>query len=95
MRRNVSHDRDRFKETKLLMFSSRRNVKKTGNFGRNFKNLFLFNFVDILNPQNLSARPNSFCELGFRVSPLFAALGIFDRVNITNKLRLKLCQAQV
>ena len=83
MCRNVFYDWYVFKETKILMFSSRGNhayVAKTDMFYakqlifKKFQNHFAVSLVNILKPQKLSARPNCFWKLSSRVSPLFAAL---------------------
>ena len=50
------------------------NLCKTNNFGSNFRNFLLFNSVNISKSKKLSAKPNSFWELGSRVPPLFPAL---------------------
>jgi len=47
---------------------------KINDFDRYFRNILRFNFINISKPKKLSARPNSFWELGSRVPPLFPAL---------------------
>ena len=84
IRRNVSDDGDMFKETKLLLYFRIENhgyVTKTGIayvkqiiFAVISETFLLFNFVNTSKPKKLSAKPNSFWELGSRVPPLFPAL---------------------
>ena len=73
MRRNVSDDRHMFKvvnvfpQWKIWVYHKNCYVlRKTKSFGMNFRNTF----VNISMPNKLSARPNSFWELGSRVPAL-------------------------
>ena len=84
MRRNVSDDGDMFKETKLLLYFRIENhgcVTKTDItyakqiiFAVISETFLLFNSVNTSKSKKLSAKPNSFWELGSRVPPLFPAL---------------------
>ena len=82
MQKNVSNNGNMFKEI-IIVFQKRKswvchkncyNLCKTNNFGSNFRNFLLFNSVNISKSKKLSAKPNSFWELGSRVPPLFPAL---------------------
>ena len=77
MRRNVSDEGELIKETKSLvhlMGMSQIMMCKKHSFSRYLKNILLFNFVNIPNPQKLSAKSICFWELGSRVPPQFPAL---------------------
>ena len=93
MHRNISDNGKLFKETKLLMYFMGMlqilicSLQKKHNSCINFKNILLFNFVNLSKPQKVSAKPNCFWELGSRVPPLFPALvGGGDQKSFSRKI---------
>ena len=71
-RRNVSDDGDMFKVANV--FQQRKSCHKNKQIWQKFQKYFAVQLCKYLKAKKLSARPNSFWELGSQVPPLFPAL---------------------